>query len=191
MKNSIKENYIMKNNIFCIAIALFVSLATANAQLPVHLDLGAGGGVSMPTGTLSNGDNTGYHVGAKGRVSGIMPMNILAAVNYSRLPNKVGGETDVIVSASAGLEYPIPSVLIKPYFGVDLMYNSLSNTGAGSTTSSRFGTGLGGGVMFALPGVGDIDASLKYQILNLTGKNPNEDTISQIALNVSLMFGVI
>lgn len=183
----------MKTKIVCIAIALFVSFATVNAQIesPVHLDLGVGGGVTMPTGTLSNLDNTGYHIGAKGRVSGFMPLNVLAALNYNRLPNKVGGETDVIVSASAGLEYTIPSVVVKPYLGLDFAYNSLSNTGAGSSTNSRFGTGIGGGILLNIPALGDFDASFKYQILNLTGKNPNEDTMSQIVLNVSLMFSVM
>ena len=160
-------------------------------ESPVHLDLGIGGGISMPVGTLGNGDNTGFHAGAKARLHGFMPMNLLGNISYNRLPNKVGGESDVVWMASAGLEYPIPSIMVQPYFGADVAYNSISNTVAGFQSRSRFGAGFGAGVAFSVPSFGNIDASVKYQLLNLIGKDPNEDTVSQIAANISLMFSIL
>ena len=174
-----------------IAVPYTLYAQVPMVESPVHLDLGIGGGISMPVGTLSNGDNTGFHGGAKARLHGFMPLNLLGTFSYNRLPNKVGGESDIVWMGSAGVEYPIPSVLVKPYFGADVAFNSISNTVAGATSRSRFGAGFGAGVTFSVPSFGNIDASVKYQLLNLIGKDPNEDTVSQIAANISLMFSVM
>ena len=178
--------------LLCV-ISLFGSVygQVPGASIPVHLDLGIGVGASMPTGTLNNNDNTGLHVGTKLRLSGFMPLNVSGGLSYHRLPNKVGSSSDVIWMAGAGVEYPIPSILVKPYFGVDALFNSFSNTAANTKTFSRFGAGIGAGVSFAVPAFGDIDASVKYQLLNLAGKDPNEDAISQISANISLMFSIL
>ena len=158
---------------------------------PVQLDLGIGGGVSMPVGTLNNADNTGYHTGIKGRIRGITRLNLVGSLAYNRLPNKVGGESDVFWTAGGGIEYPVPSTMVEPYFGADVLYNSLSNSAAGAQAKTRFGGALGAGVSFSLPAFGTIDASVKYQLLNLVGKDTGEETVSQIAANVSLMFNVM
>jgi len=110
---------------------------------------------------------------------------------YSRLPEKVGSDADVYWMAGAGLEYPIPSAVVKPYFGVDVMYISVSNSGSGTSSFTRGGVGLGAGIEFSLPGVGSFDTSVKYQMLNVMGKDTNENTYSQIAASVALMFGVM
>ena len=175
---------------------MVVIAGTVYAQVPmvgspVQLDLGIGGGISMPVGTLSNSDNTGFHAGAKARLHGFMPMSVLGTVSYNRLPNKIGSESDVVWMGTVGLEYPIPSIMVKPYFGADLGYNSLSKTTANAQSRSRWGAGFGAGVSFSVPSFGNIDASVKYQLLNLFGKDPVEDTVSQIAANISLMFSVL
>lgn len=175
--------------IMCMMTAAYAQIPAVSP--PVNLDLGIGGGISMPMGTLRDTNNTGFHVGAKARLYGFMPLNVVGSVNYHRLANKVGSESDVIWMAGAGLEYPIPSVMVKPYLGADVLFNSLSNTAAGSSSRSRFGAGFGVGVSFSIPAFGNIDASVKYQLLNLVGKDTGEDTKSQIAANISLMFSII
>jgi hypothetical protein len=93
--------------------------------------------------------------------------------------------------AGAGLEYPLPSVVVKPYFSAEGLYNSISNTASGSPRHMRFGAGLGAGVSFGIPAFGDLDVSVKYQMLNVAGKDPNEESVSQVAANFSLMFTVL
>jgi len=186
----------MKRTIL-LAFSLIVSLSTIRAQVPIpsigppiNLDLGVGGGISLPNGKLNDSDNTGFHVGAKARLHGSIPVNIVLSGNYNRLPNKSGSESDVIWMIGAGLEYPIPSIEVKPYLGADVLVSSFSSTAAGSQSITREGLGLGAGVAFPVPAVGNFDVSVKYQMLNLVGKESNEDTISQIAANVSLMFSI-
>ncbi len=184
----------MKKTILVILGVMLSGTARAQAPgvgSPLNLDLGIGGGVAMPVGTLSNNDNTGYQAGAKLRLHGFMPLNLEGAVTYNRLAMKIGSESDVIWMASAGLEYPIPSLIVKPYFVADVSFNSLSTTAANAQSRSRVGAGFGAGVLFSVPAFGDIDASVKYQLLNVAGKDPNEETVSQIAATMSLMFGII
>ena len=175
-------------------VVLFLSgklYAQTPVGSPLNIDLGFGGGVSLPVGDLSNFSNTGYHGLVKIRFHGAMPFNIVGSGMYNRLPDKVGSESDYYWMIGAGIEYPIPSAVVKPYFGIDAMYVSLNNTGAGSSSGSRGGLGFGAGVEFSLPGVGSFDTSVKYQIINVLGKDSNEITASQVAASVALMFGMM
>lgn len=158
---------------------------------PLNIDLGFGGGASLPLGDLSNLDNTGYHGLVKARLHGFMPLSVVASGTYNRLPNKAGVESDYYWMIGAGLEYPLPSAIVKPYFGVDVLYNVISITAAGFSSSNRGGIDFGAGIEFSLPGVGSFDTSVKYQIINVMGKEANELTYSQAAVSVALMFGVL
>ena len=186
----------MKHLLVTISV-VFLMCGSMYAQTPMgsplNIDIGLGGGVSLPNGDLSNANNTGWHGIAKIRLHGAMPINIIGTGMYSRLPEKVGSESEVYWIAGAGLEYPIPSAVVKPYFGVDVVYVNVSNTGPGASSANRGGVGLGAGVEFSLPGFGSFDTSVKYQMLNVFGKdsNVNETTVSQVAASVALMFGVM
>lgn len=142
---------VMKKAIL-LAFSLMVCLSASRAQVPtptigqlINLDLGVGGGISLPNGKLNDLDNTGFHVGAKARLHGSIPANIVISGNYNRLPNKSGSESDVSWMIAAGLEYPIPSIYVKPYLGADVLINSMSNTAAGAQNITREGLGLGAG----------------------------------------------
>lgn len=167
------------------------SLPTPSLASPVNMDIGIGGGATLPSGKLSDANNTGWHAGGKIRLHGFMPLSIVALGNYHRLPNKVGSESDTEVMIGAGLEYPIPSVMVKPYFGVDATVNIFSNTGPGPSSTTRQGIGVGVGVEFTVPAFGSFDTSVKYQMLNLIGKENNEEGISQISANLAIMFSVL
>ena len=177
-----------------VPVFIMLLLSESKAQvteLIAQLDLGIGGGVSLPTGQLNDSDNTGYHGVGKLRLHGLLPLSITGMVMYNRLPNKSGGESHQQWMVGAGLEYPIRAVAIHPYFGADVFYSGLSSTAAGSTSTGRGGIGLGGGVVFGLPGMGGIDASVKYQMFNLIGKDSGENTYSQVAASVAFMFNVM
>ncbi len=158
---------------------------------PVSLDLGFGGGLSIPSGTLADANKSGYHLGAKLRLKSVLPVTLVASANYNRLPEKATDKTDAAWMVGGGLEYSLPGVIVSPYLGVDAMLNISDNGGSGASSTNRGGLGFGGGVLFALPGFGSFDASVKYQMLNVMGKVDNEQSVSQIAANVSIMVTVL
>ncbi|MBI4548100.1 MAG: outer membrane beta-barrel protein [Ignavibacteriae bacterium] len=158
---------------------------------PVKFDLGVGGGVSLPTGKLSDASKTGYHVGAKIRLHSFIPLSIVSSGYYNRLPEKNTDKTDSQWMLGVGLEYPIPSVMVKPYFGADALVNIFKNEGTGTSSYTRGGVGLGAGVEFSIPAFGSFDTSLKYQIFNVVGKEDGEETFSQIAASVALMVSLL
>lgn len=180
------------------SIVVFVILMTGSvfAQapsvgLPISLDLGVLGGVSMPMGNLSDFTNSGWNAGAKARISGLIPIDIVAFGIYNRLPDKADDYSSTAWIFGAGLELPLPSLIVKPYLGVDGFISTLSNTGPSANSLSREGVGIGGGVRTSIPILGSIDIGIKYQILNQLGQDANEQTLSQVAVNVALMFSVL
>lgn len=184
----------MKIVLSVLVVLMCAGFAFAQAPMvgsPVSLDLGLGGGVSVPSGDLANVNSTGYHAGAKLRVKSVLPMNIVASANYNRLPEKGTDQSDAFWMIGAGLEYALPGVGVSPYLGVDATLNLFDNQGAGTSSYSRGGIGVGGGVLFALPGFGSFDASVKYQMLNVMGKDTNEPNLSQVAAGLSLMATIL
>jgi hypothetical protein len=173
-----------------IAIPLHAQMGTP-VSVPLSLTLGLGGGVSLPTGDISDFYNTGYHAGGKLRIAGPLPFNIVAGGMYNSLPEKVGDKSDNQVILGAGLEVGIPAVAVKPYFGADLLYVHFNNEGTGTSSFNRGGLGLGAGVEFVIPAFGSFDTSVKYQFLNLMGKEATEGTASQIVATVAIMVGII
>ena len=180
-----------------LGCALLLAVVPASAQMdvpvgsPVSLQLGLGGGVSLPTGDLADVYNTGWHAGGKLRIGGSIPFNILATGMYNSLPEKAVDQSDNQLILGAGLEFPIPSVGVHPYFGADVLYVHTNNEGTGTSSFSRGGLGVGAGVEFTIPAFGSFDTSVKYQFLNLMGKEEGEGTASQVAATVAIMIGLL
>jgi hypothetical protein len=185
----------MSTRMSLMAIVLLLACAAGYAQLPsppVSLQFGVGGGAALPSGTLSDGVGTGWFAGAKLRVDGLIPVRLVASGQYTRLPIKSPStESFVGYSFGAGLEYAIPSPVIQPYLGIDALVNSLTTTDSGAVSTTREGLGLGGGVVVSVPAFGSIDLSVKYQMLNLMGKETSEDNLSQISAGVTFMFSIL
>jgi len=180
-----------------IVLVLLVGALPLHAQMgspvsvPLSIDLGLGGGVSLPSGDLSDVYNTGYHLGGKLRISGPLPFAIVAGGMYNNLPEKVGDKSDNQVILGGGIEVSIPAIAVRPYLGADALYVHTNNEGTGSSSFNRGGLGLGAGVEFMVPAFGSFDASVKYQFLNLMGKEDQETTASQIVGTLSIMFGLL
>jgi hypothetical protein len=164
---------------------------TPGVASPVNLDLGLGGGVSIPSGDLANVNATGYHAGAKLRVKSLLPMNIVVAAAYNRLPEKGTDHADAAWMIGGGLEYALPGVGVSPYLGVDATLNIFDNQGTGTSSTTRGGLGFGGGILFALPGFGSFDAGVKYQMLNVMGKEAGEPDLTQVAATVTIMASIL
>lgn len=191
-----------------VLVLLFIGFADpSSAQVPsvVKLNLGLGGGLTAPVGDLGDSQKSGYNVGAKLRVSGLLPIKLVGTVYYMKLKGKEFGtppfvitaEDGKIIQVGAGLEYQlVPAPIVKPYIGADILYNNLD---FGGEKNSRFGVGVGGGVEFNMGGMLHLDGTVKYQFLNLIGKEDvttpagtvSEDTNSQVVATISLMFSLM
>ena len=174
--------------IICV-VSIFV-FGTLLAQSPVNVNLGIGGGLSLPMDKLSDATNAGFHLGGKARISGFMPLNVTGSANYNRLAFKVGSDAFEVWMLGAGIEYPIPSVSVSPYFALEALLDIMTKMPPAGDTRKSIGVGLGCGIEFPVPGFGSVDASAKYQFLNVLLKE-GEETVSQIGVTVLLMFGVI
>jgi hypothetical protein len=184
----------MKTVLLLLLVLVSVGVLSAQAPLvssPVSVDLGIGGGISSPSGDLSNTHNTGWNAGAKLRIKSVLPLNVVGGVSYHHLPEKGTTTSDALWMIGAGLEYSLPSVAVSPYLGGDVSLNLFSNSGTGSSSYSRGGIGLGGGILFSLPGFGSFDAGVKYQMLNAIGKETGEGTANQISATLSLMATIL
>lgn len=186
-----------------LIVAILFALGLANSsygQVPslVRVNLGIGGGLTAPVGDFGNSYKRGFNVGAKLRISGVLPFRFVGTAQYIGVksePISLGTillraeETDRIIQVGAGFEYPlVPAPIVKPYVGGDVLYNNI-DLGAGN--NSRFGFGGGAGVEINLGGVLHLDWMIKYQVLNVVGKEGSEETLNQVSATVSLMLNLL
>jgi hypothetical protein len=157
------------------ALALLAPVAIAQAQL----SFGVAAGASMPSGDLKTGVETGYHVMA---TAGIHPP--LAPVGF-RVDgmfnefNEKSPSTDKgrILALTANAVFSMPgAIVLSPYLiGGAGMYK-MSNSAAGSTSSSDLGVNIGAGIKFGLAGFGAFGEVrfhhiMAEEILGVTPKN--------------------
>ncbi len=185
----------MRVRMIVVAAVLFLGMSAASAQVapvPVQLELGIGGGVTAPTGTLSDIVDPGWNAGAKLRLEGWIPLHIVALGQYTHLPQKSPStESNITWMFGAGLEFPFELPIVSPYLAVDGVVNSLTTTASGASSITRGGLGVGGGAQVKVPMVGALDVSVKYQMLNLTGKESNENSLAQVSASLYFMFNVL
>ena len=174
-----------------VLLVVCVPLHSQVIESPITLKLGLGGGVSLPAGTLSDGYNTGWNAGAKMRLGGWIPVNLVAMGMHNSLPMKDSSNSDDQLLIGGGIEYAITSVVVHPYFGVNAFYVNFDNHASGAPAFNRGGLGVSAGVEFQLPGFGSFDTAVMYQYMNLMGKEAGEKDMTQIAATITLMFGLI
>jgi hypothetical protein len=196
----------MKNSIlilFVMAAVLFAAESYAQG-----LKFGVGGGLSMvqtPDAYANDiadggaGFSSEYHFGIKAKLSlPLVPVTPVAFLNYHLLSGE--GESAIgnveskqnILTVGVGVNYNLIPGPLSPYAALDLQYNSFGDYEIGSQTfagNSRVGLGVGAGVDFTLLPMLDFDVSAKYNMLNLFGKEGEEETIGIITLNLTVMFG--
>lgn len=139
-----------------------------------------------------------YHVGIKGKFNiPLFPITPIGFLDYhflrgTQTSNSLSVDTkENILSIGVGGELSLLPGPLSPYLGLDFEYNSLGDLTVGSNTVSgvsRTGIGVGAGVMIKLLPVINLDVSLKYQMLNLFGKENGEETIGIINLNAAIFF---
>jgi len=141
------------------------------------------------------GLGSGFNVGAVLKAK-LVVLSIRAGITYTSLKNTGISELDKpqsyvevkhnMVTIFAGPEYQfqIPASPVKPYVGADLLFTSFSGESTfrgvaripsdgtyGMSSATRIGLGLGAGVEFGLGKTYALDFSIKYNLLNLIGKD--------------------
>jgi hypothetical protein len=91
----------------------------------------------------------------------------------------------------------IPAPLgFDPYLALDLSYNSfgkmkVNDIEVPDSDASRYGLGIGIGTEVSIVPVINLDLYLCYKMLNLMGKEDNEDTISAVTINAFIIFNFL
>ena len=166
------------------------------------LKVGIGGGFSFVQTpsyyTDVKGFSSEYHIGLKGKLDiPVIPFTPVGFVEYHFLrgtQNSPGVSADTkqnILTLGVGGEFSMVPGPLSPYLTVELEFNNfgdLETTGLQTISGfSRMGIGLGAGVELSLVVI-DVDVSLRYQMLNLIGKESGEETIGIINLNAAVFF---
>ena len=184
--------------IFIVTISLFVS-QNVSAQT---INLGIGGGLSIVQSPdrykNTFGFSSEYHVGIKGKLNfPLIPITPIGIIEYHFFRGTASTETGSVdtkqnvLTLGVGGELSLVPGPISPYIGLDLEYNNLGDLEVGGqkvSGISRTGLGIGAGVMVKILPFVNVDVGLKYQMLNLIGKENGEDTIGIVNLNAALFF---
>ncbi len=188
----------MKKSIILFLFAAFCIFSPQETSAQ-GLKIGVGGGLSSVQSpayyTDAAGFSSEYHVGLKGKLSiPLFPIIPVGFIEYHFFRGQTPGGADTkqnILSIGVGGEMELLPGPLSPYLGLDLEYNNFGDfetSGSPSASGvSRMGLGIGAGVMLTLLPI-DFDVSLKYQMLNLFGKDSGEETIGIINLNAAIFF---
>ena len=187
---------------------IFISILLTSSTYGQELKFGFGGGLS----TISNDNsglsyNAGYHLSAKAKLEiPLIPFKPVAFIQYyvmngsfsytSSVGNVSVNASQKIFSFGFGGEFALIPGPISPYIAVDFGYNNIGEIKfdtpivSKSLTSSisRTGLDIGAGIELAIPFFVTFDASVKYNMLNLFGKQGGESSVSAINLNLSVLF---
>jgi opacity protein-like surface antigen len=184
----------MKRMIRGAAVGLAVMLSAQAAQAQ-GLSFGVGGGVVVPTGTLADGNGTGWSGTALLRVQPpASPIGFQVDAFYTRFSlDGVDGHSRLI-GGTADAVYAFPGVsMARPYLigGLGLYNGQTTITGLGSSdAATKFGLNAGAGFNFGLGKAqlfaeGRFHAMFKSVVDASTG---DEKTAYMIPLTVGVRF---
>lgn len=190
--------------LFCLSFFLLFN-NTLHAQL-IKFGLGVGlTDVTAPseyTNSISNngaGFGANFNFGAQARFNlPLVPLTPIVFVNYHMLRgngtvNNINIKTsENILSIGAEAEYNIlPLPFVKPYVSLEIAVNNLGDLSNGITnqgSATRYGGAIGVGTIITILPVIDLDASLKYNMFNLVGKDSGEENIDALTLCLAVIF---
>ncbi len=180
--------------------------------------LGIGGGPSIPVAEQGFKDfyKTGFNIGLKAKWGSDMAKFVLGAaytkfstdkiVNPSGIQTSFTQSLNILPSVSVGGQLTVlPLGPVSVYVAADAEYNRITSTIdfdypysggalplpiASSEAISRFGFAAGGGVEFKVI-LFTFDVGAKYHMLNVIGKETNEETIAFVNVNLTVFFSVL
>ena len=176
-----------------LGLAVMLGAQAAHAQ---GLSFGLGGGLVLPSGTLSDGYSTGYSGSALVRVQPpTSPVGFQVDAFYTRfgLQNNVDGHGQMI-GGTANAVYAFPSAsMARPYLigGAGVYSGKTTIEGLGSSDSqTKFGLNAGAGFDFGL-GKAKLYAEGRFHAIMkgvADGSTGEEKTAYMIPITVGLRF---
>jgi opacity protein-like surface antigen len=158
------------------------------------------------------GLKSNYHFGGKIKI-GLqqLPLRLTGSMLYTSFN---GSKNNVVINPTTaidietssnlftlgfGVEYLFNPEPVSPYATLELQFNAQGNTKLtenfpNSTKeisiegNSRWGLGLGLGIDLGIVSQVDLDAGIKYNLLNIFGKRNNEDTFSTFTFTLSVLY---
>jgi hypothetical protein len=132
-------------------MAVLTATSTASAQRV--MSVGISGGVSLPTGDLSDSQDMGYNIGAQLNFAPpALPVELIVDAAYHSFEGKEFVPKVGIFGVTGNAAYIFPGLMIRPYVmgGLGMFFSKVDAPGASS--KSDFGFNVGGGLRFVLSG---------------------------------------
>lgn len=147
------------------AFALIAPIAMAQAQL----SFGIAAGASVPSGDLSDGYETGYHLMATAGIQPpLAPVGFRVDGMFNQFNQKSPGTNKLnIMGLTANAVFSMPgAIVLSPYaIGGVGMYNMKSDA-AGAEAETDLGLNIGVGVKFGLAGFGAFAEARFHHIMS-------------------------
>jgi opacity protein-like surface antigen len=175
-----------------VGLAVMLGAQAAQAQ---GLSLGLGGGIVVPTGSLSDGVGTGWNGTAQLRVKPpVSPLGFQVDAFYTRFSlDGVDGHSRML-GGTANAVFAFPSVSpLRPYLlaGPGLYNGKTTIDGLGSSESqTKFGLNAGAGFDFGM-GKAKLFAEARFHAIlkgTVDATSGEEKTANMIPLTVGLRF---
>jgi opacity protein-like surface antigen len=180
----------VKNTILSLVAVMGLAAAAPVAQSQSYnpFQIGASGGIALPTGDLGNVTNTGYNIAlVVGYKPQFLPLAIRGEAAYNQLGFQGGGGSANIPSFTGNLAYELPlGMSFTPYGigGVGLYRTNASISGGGETKAeNHFGWNIGGGVKIPLSSSFETFIEARYNSVNVNG-----GTLNFVPVTVGVLF---
>jgi opacity protein-like surface antigen len=170
-----------------LAVAFVASASPAEAQVTRPIKFGLGGGLTIPTGDVGDGFDTGYHGQLMlGFSVPMIPLGLRADGVYHSFSGSEGLGLDLkVLGGGVNVMYDLPGVMIRPFLSGGLgMYNVKfeADDPADEADETKFGFNLGGGFRFNLTGFDTFVEARYYSV------QTSDEAANFIPITFGIMF---
>jgi hypothetical protein len=186
----------MRSMIRGVVVGLAVALTAQAVHAQVGMSFGVGGGVVVPTGSLADGNATGWNAMVVARVKpAVSPLGLQVDGFYNRFGLEGIDGHSRLIGATANALFAFPSAAVaRPYVlgGVGLYNGKTTVDGLGSSDAqTKFGINAGAGFDFGM-GRARLFAEGRFHAImkGVTDVNTgDEKTAYMIPITVGVRFG--
>ena len=159
---------------FVVLVICVLFTATVGAKPNFGINVGA----AIPTGDFADYYENGFTIGGDAIINRSGPVDVAFGLNFTNLSAEYG-DSEALVSAYLG-----------PKFGKETGLYFLPAVAANiNDGDARMGVDLGTGVLFPVgSGNKKLNISFKFSVLNLVGKEDNEDTLNMFRIGAGIFF---
>jgi len=186
----------MRSMIRGVVVGLAVALTAQAVHAQTGMSFGLGGGIVVPTGSLADGNSTGWNAMVVARVKpAVSPVGLQLDGFYNRFGLEGIDGHSRLIGATANALYAFPSAAVaRPYLigGVGLYNGKTTVDGLGSSDAqTKFGLNAGAGFDFGV-GRARLFAEGRFHAImkGVTDVNTgDEKTAYMIPITVGVRFG--